>query len=399
MAAKATAAGLCLLASIGASADLPQGFRGILIPINPEINRIVNPTPSLAFFYEKLSDLKAAKGGQAVVFHIGDSHVEAGFFPGVIRAGLQQTFGDGGRGYVKPTVIGVYPKKKLIAITLRQDVKAIRLKVGLKDTDPAKGFNGMIFYHEKGFEYHDFEVLDDANRLLATVKSGRPQDWPGMGGVQTTNVELPGTYRSVVLRSAADPQRKGQRYAQLYGVSLENGDSGVVYHGYGINGANCDTFLKSSFFHKQLERVQPDLVVISLGTNDASTPAFRRADFAARLDALLSKVRETSPQSAILLTTAPDSYFARLRRREAKPNPNMALVREIIIETAIRRGCAYWDLFSIMGGPNSMKLWRDSTLAHTDNIHFTKDGYEQQGRLLLDALLKGYESNAETRSR
>ncbi len=399
MAARATAAGLCLLASIGASAALPQGFRGILIPINPEINRIENPTPSLGIFYEKLRDLKAAKGGQAIVFHIGDSHVEAGFFPGIVRAGLQQMFGDAGRGYVKPTVIGVYPKKKLIAITLRQDVKAIRLRAGLKDTDPAKGFNRMILYHEKGFEYYDFEVLDNANHLLATIRTGRPKDWPGMGSVQTTNVELPGTYRSVVLRSAADPQRKGQRYAQLYGVSLENGDSGVVYHNYGINGANCDTFLKSSFFHKQLERIQPDLVVISLGTNDASTPAFRQADFAARLDALLTKVREISPQSAVLLTTAPDSYFARLRRRTAKPNPNMAMVREVIIATAARRGCAYWDLFSIMGGPDSMKLWRDSTLANMDNIHFTKDGYEHQGRLLLDALLKGYASNAETRSR
>ncbi|MCX6561326.1 MAG: GDSL-type esterase/lipase family protein [Candidatus Aminicenantes bacterium] len=404
MTARKTALGACLiLAACVRAGTSPQSaaptYKGILVPVNPEINRIQNPTSALGLVFDKLKDLEAGKPGQVAVFHIGDSHVEAGYFPGVVREGLQQRFGDAGRGYVKPVILGLYPKKRISSIVIRQEVKAIRLWAGLKPDDPSRGFNGLILYHDKGFEYYNFEILDENNQVLGTVKSGRPKDWPGMNSIQTSSVELPGTYRSVVLKTAADPQRTGPRFAQLYGLSLESGTSGVVYHNYGIIGGNCDTLLRSAFLHKQLERVQPDLIIISLGTNDASTPLFRREDFAARLDALLAKVREITPHSAILLTTAPDSYYPRLRRRPAKPNPNMAAVRDVIASTAAARGCAYWDLFTLMGGPDSMRLWRDSTLANADNIHFTKEGYQRQGRMLLDALMKEYADHGAARSR
>lgn len=374
-------------------------YKGILVPVHPEINRIADPTQALGYVFDKLRDLEAGKPGQVVVFHLGDSHVEAGYFPGVIRAGLQARFGDGGRGYVKPSILGVYPKKRITSIVNRQEVKAVRLSAGLKPDDPGRGFSGLVAYHEKGFEYYDFDVLDESNRVLATVKSGRPKDWPGMSGIQVSSLELPGTFRSVVLRTSASSLKTPPRFAQLYGVSLESGTSGVVYHSYGVVGGNCDTMLKSAFLHKQLERVQPDLVIVSLGTNDASTPLFRRDDFAARLDALLDRIREITPHSAVLLTTAPDSYYPRLRRRPAKPNPNMVVVREAIAASAAARGFAYWDLFTLMGGPNSMKLWRESALANADHIHFTKEGYQRLGRMLLDALLKEYAAHAAARSR
>ncbi len=404
MSLKNTALGLWAVATVLLPGPaLPQSaqpsYKGILVPVNPEINRIANPTQALGYVFDKLRDLEAGKPGQVAVFHLGDSHVEAGYFPGVVRAGLQQKFGDGGHGYVKPSVIGVYPKKRIVSIVYRQEVKAVRLRAGLKADDPGRGFNGLTVYHDKGFEYYDFDVLDESNRILATVKSGRPKDWPGMSGIQTSSVELPGTYRSVVLRTSSNPQRTSPRYAQLYGVSLESGTSGVVYHNYGVNGGNCDTMLKSAFLHKQLEKVQPDLVIVSLGTNDASTPLFRREDFAARLDALLAKIREITPHSAVLLTSAPDAYYPRLRRRPAKLNPNMAVVREVIAAAASARGCAFWDLFACMGGPDSMKLWRDSALANADSIHFTKEGYLRLGRMLLEALLKEYAAHVAARPR
>jgi lysophospholipase L1-like esterase len=114
---------------------------------------------------------------------------------------------------------------------------------------------------------------------------------------------------------------------------------------------------------------------------------------------LIQKVRETCSHSAVLLTTAPDSYFPRLRRRAGKPNPNMAAEREAVLELAARNRCAVWDLYSIMGGDGSMNIWRESALANLDNIHFTKEGYERQGRLLFEALMKGYGSDAGPRSR
>jgi lysophospholipase L1-like esterase len=380
-------------------APLPaQKVPGILVPVNPEQNVLMGGD-ALSLFYEKLRDLATTKNGQVAILHVGDSHVEAGFFPGVVRDGLQQKFGNAGRGLVKPSILGVYPKKWIRSIEIRQDVKSLRLWAGLKEEEAGTGFNALVVYHDKGLDYYNYEVLDGAARVLGSVTARRPLEWPGTQGVQVSCVELPGSFHSVVLRTAKDPKTNIQRYAQMYGISLENGQNGVIYHSYGIIGANCDSFAKSAFFHKQLEHVQPDLVIISLGTNDGSTPYFKKDEFTAKFDALIQKIRETCPHSAVLLTTAPDSYFPRLRRRTAKPNTNMASEREAVLDLAARRHCAVWDLYSIMGGDGSMNIWRESALAGLDNIHFTKEGYEQQGRLLLEALMKGYGSYAAPRSR
>jgi lysophospholipase L1-like esterase len=375
-----------------------QKVPGILVPVNPEQNVFVGGE-ALALFFDKLRDLAATNKGQVAILHVGDSHVEAGYFPGVVRDGLQQKFGDAGRGIIRPSILGVFPKKWIRSVEIRQDVKALRLWAGLKEEEAGSGFNALVVYHDKGLDYYNFEVLDASNRVLGTVRARRPLDWPGAQGVQVSRVELAGTYRSVILRTAKDPKTALQRYAQMYGISLENGRSGVIYHSFGIIGANCDSFAKSAFFQKQLESVQPDLVIVSLGTNDASTPYFKKEDFTAKFEALIQKIREICPHSAILLTTAPDSYFPRQRRYTAKPNTNMASEREAILELAARRQCAVWDFYSVMGGDGSMAIWRESALANLDNIHFTKEGYERQGRLLLEALMKGYGSDAAPRSR
>ncbi|MGD0783154.1 MAG: GDSL-type esterase/lipase family protein, partial [Candidatus Aminicenantales bacterium] len=299
------------------AAEAAQKVPGILVPVNPDQN-VLAGADALSLFYDKLRDLAAANKGQVAILHVGDSHVEAGYFPGVVREGLQRTFGDAGRGLVRPSILGVYPKKWIRSVEIRQDVKALRLWAGLKEEDTGSGFNGLVVYHDKGLDYFNFEVLDASNNVLGTVRARRPLEWPGSQGVQVSRVELPGMFRSVVLRAAKDPGTTIQRYAQMYGISLENGRSGVIYHSFGIIGANCDSFAKSAFFQKQLETVQPDLVIVSLGTNDGSTPYFKKEDFTARYDALLQKIREICPHTAILLTTAPDSYFPRLRRRTAR---------------------------------------------------------------------------------
>jgi lysophospholipase L1-like esterase len=375
----------------------PQRVPGILVPLNPEQNTIQNKDV-LADLYDKLRDVAETRKGRVAILHVGDSHVEGGYFPGVVREGLQRRFGDAGRGLVRPSILGVYPKKWIRSVEIRQDVKALRLWAGLKDDEAGAGFEALAVFHDRGLDYFDFEVLDGANRILGKITSRRPLEWPGTQGVQISRIELPETARSVILRTAKDPRTNVQRYAQMYGVSLESGRSGVLYHSFGIIGANCDSLAKSPYFQKQLEYVQPDLVIVSLGTNDGSTPNFRKEDFTAKYEALLARIRETCPHSAVLLTTAPDSYFPRLRRRAAKPNPNMAAEREAVLDVAGRRRCAVWDLYSIMGGDGSMNIWRESALANLDNIHFTKEGYEQQGRLLLEALLKGY-ADAAARSR
>jgi len=59
-------------------------------------DRIFNIS-GLDSFYQKLQLLKKNKKGQVSIVHIGDSHVQAQYYPSVVKNGLENYFGKGGR--------------------------------------------------------------------------------------------------------------------------------------------------------------------------------------------------------------------------------------------------------------------------------------------------------------
>ena len=57
---------------------------------------------------------------------------------------------------------------------------------------------------------------------------------------------------------------------------------------------------------------------------------------------------------------------------------------------AEKHDASLWDLFSVMGGLDSVKLWEEQGLAQKDKVHFTKKGYELVGNLFFDAFINAY---------
>jgi lysophospholipase L1-like esterase len=66
------------------------------------------------------------------------------------------------------------------------------------------------------------------------------------------------------------------------------------------------------------------------------------------------------------------------------------LAREAFITLAEKHDASLWDLFSVMGGLDSVKLWEEQGLAQKDKVHFTKKGYELVGNLFFDAFINAY---------
>ena len=49
-----------------------------------------------------------------------------------------------------------------------------------------------------------------------------------------------------------------------------------------------------------------------------------------------------------------------------------------------------WNLFRVMGGPESSKIWVEQELMHSDRIHFNRTGYEILGDLFFNAFVQNY---------
>jgi len=171
----------------------------------------------------------------------------------------------------------------------------------------------------------------------------------------------------------------------FFGLLLDNENNGISYHSIGVNGASVKSYLRCIDFEQQLSLIQPDLVIFSIGINDAYEEDFSKESFYNNYDTLIQKVKLINPNTAILLTTNNDSYYMK-----KYPNKRALEVREKMLQLAQNKDLALWDMFQVMGGLNSIKDWQKNKLAKNDLIHLTYDGYNLIGDLLFEAFMKSF---------
>ena len=129
----------------------------------------------------------------------------------------------------------------------------------------------------------------------------------------------------------------------------------------------------------------PDLVVISLGVNDAYNLNFDDSVFYHYYDSLINIVKATLPNSNIILTTPGDGK----RYRKTLLRENLS-IRNRILRLAKYHNCAVWDFFNVMGGLGSVNDWYKSGLCSRDYLHFNEKGYHLQGELFYEAISEAY---------
>ncbi|MBB1151239.1 LysM peptidoglycan-binding domain-containing protein [Myroides sp. NP-2] len=172
----------------------------------------------------------------------------------------------------------------------------------------------------------------------------------------------------------------------LNGLVLENDQAGIVYHTIGVNGARYSDYNKYPLFFSQLEGLEADLIIISLGTNEAFD-RMNEESFKVEMNRFLKEVKERNPQVSILITSPPPSYFS-------KGVPNTvatALTNEIIIN-GIDQQYAIWDMYYNLGGTLGLPYLVDEQMLSKDLVHYTIKGYEYTGTLFYEGLMEVYQN-------
>ena len=173
---------------------------------------------------------------------------------------------------------------------------------------------------------------------------------------------------------------------QLYGVVLRNRQQrGILYHMLGTNGTTYYHYHRAERFWRQMRTLQPDLIIITLGTNEALQRRFLTGQVEPEVRGFLRKLKAIAPGGRILLMTNPDAGHRDGRIRQ-KPGQ----MRELLLRIAAEEDVAVYDLYAAMGGAGSIYPWREAQLAYRDFIHFTKKGYIFQGALVYEALMQAY---------
>ena len=337
------------------------------------------------------------------VLHIGDSHIQGGWLSEALRQTLQDTYGNGGRGLIAPLkMAGTNQPADYTFTTANRAWKTTKLtsnkrREGASLTGISVAFASSALSLSIGVDNvdHSFGSL---TLLHAPTADNVTAHSPSMSITKTGTDSLPYA-TTFTLPSACQqlPLYNLSGISELWGVILHNNRSGVVLHSIGNNGACYQHYNQLDSFASRTTLFAPDLIIISLGTNEAFGNCKDTNAIKNEIHRLVSALQESNPEAAILLTTPMEcdrrqrTRRGRRRRRRTvfTTNTNCLTVRNIIMQYGAENSIAVWDLYTVAGGKGSAAKWvANSLLAKRDHVHCSAEGYRLQGKLLAEALIQ-----------
>ena len=375
--------------------------------INYEADTLINVN-CLQPFFNKLLKLENGDTTQVSILHIGDSHIQADFLTREVRKNLQWRFGNAGRGLVFPLrVAGTnepndyrsssnvnwsvgkingnsrQPEPGLSGISIRSGASGSYIDISTSNHDDLDyAFDQVTVIYNKDSMQYDCRITDSATKF-GYLMSGDAME-PG-----DCKTWVPFLHPTNFVRIQAEQTETGQASVDINGVILQNSKPGVLYHSVGINGAHFSDYNASPLFYTQLKVVKPDLVIISLGTNEGADIKVTRDEIIESVKTMIGKIKSVNPETCVLIATPADDYFHKKYK-----NHYLETVRSALLESAVQQGVACWDLYSITGGFGSCVEWRKAAMMQSDGVHYNKQGYTIQGNLLYKALIDGYLKHA-----
>jgi len=177
---------------------------------------------------------------------------------------------------------------------------------------------------------------------------------------------------------------------EIFGMALD-GESGVAVDNISLRGSSAIEFtnMDTLFLREQLKSINAGLIIFQFGANLVPGNAKDYGYYEELFYKQLSMFRRMAPGAAVLVIGVPD--MARKEKGKYASYPSVEKVLQAQRRAAERSGCAFWNLYSIMGGKNSMITWHKNGLANRDFVHFSNKGAAHVGELLYDALLKDYQ--------
>lgn len=358
-----------------------------------------------------------ADGPTCRIMHYGDSQIEVDRITGYLRSRLQGQFGGSGPGLLNIMPVaeaGAYKNTfsegwdRYTAFT-KKDARVKHRAYGplaafsrycpypdsIQPTPPEKNAWLQVLNTKKGnarLAKYSVANLYYGNCTEKTQVTVTADDVV----VYQDSLQLGGTGNAVHIEFAQTPTKlhyafSGKGSPDIYGVSLE-GYGGVIIDNLALRGSSGDFF--SSLDQTQLRNfynsVHVNLFILQFGGN--TIPYLKDANHAA------SYARSIGTQIRLLKGMRPDASVIFIGPSDMSikegtdyiTHPLLESLNNSLKEEAIKAGAAYFDMFTAMGGKNSMVAWVDAGLATLDYIHFSPDGARKIAVLLYQSIMQEY---------
>jgi hypothetical protein len=172
-------------------------------------------------------------------------------------------------------------------------------------------------------------------------------------------------------------------YAGMNGLQTTS-TAHITYHEWGHNGLRIRQAAALQGWESLLERIQPDLIFIGIGLNDAvDGERLNMAAFASHYEAFTDVLCATGA-AVVLVGNTPATH-----RGTSLTRPS-ASIGAWLRQNSESYGCAYMDLTAALGGPGLVADWIERERMQPDGMHFTAEGYQAIASVLFEAWMQAY---------
>lgn len=392
---------------------------------------------ALQRFYQHLADLEAgvAHAQTVRILQIGDSHTASDTFTGPLREALQARFGDGGRGYLFAGTPWSSYRQRDASYSMSKGWSG---GVGIRGGFSGFSLGGARVYTDRAGEWLErgpcrrceggrqathlrvhYLRAPDAGAFQITIDDQPPIRIESAADVESLGIfETPVSPGEHTLRI----ESLGGGRVTLFGTSFEDDAGGVILDSLGVNGAQLRHYLSfnEAFTQDELRSLQPDLIVVAFGANEALSSRYQVKDprnqalelleklevYRNEILALLERYRAAAPEAECLLLLPPDMLSSASTscldyhfesealtglRCVQQPPPNYAGILNAQRFAALTAGCAIWDQQRAMGGEGGMDVWRELKLGARDGVHLSSSGYQHLASGFFADLMQNFE--------
>jgi hypothetical protein len=245
--------------------------------INDSLNIIIN-TEGLDKFISVIQNYKSGEIQDLSIVHIGDSHVQAGFYSEPIRKTFQEKYGNAGRGLVFPYQAtktngpADYSFSSLqVWKTRRNSIEKGNLPTGIAGHTAynSQKISSLTFkprdkmmigkpqvieiYHESiADSNYCYQITDSLGNKIGVFDSLKSNNQKSVFKIS------PNGYQWAII---PDIESKQGKSSTIFGVNLIN-QAGLLMHTIGVNGAEYEHYLRSEYFNKQLPSLKPSLIIV-----------------------------------------------------------------------------------------------------------------------------------------
>lgn len=391
------------LKDIQSTVDSLKYYKNFVLSDN---TRIYFPNNNYKFFDSLFVTFEKSKTGKVVhIMHYGDSQIEMDRISSLFRQRLQEQFGGIGAGIlpaiqtiptftVSQSYTGDLKRYAIYGDTTQP--RASHRRYGLLGTYAQVYANANVSVGTSNYKNAQarskmFQLVDvivgnnqpgfsaNCKGQIYTIKEAKKGisilEWKLKEPTSRTSITFNGT-------------------AEIYGISL-SGLNGVTLSNVPMRGCSGTIFTRidSSVLAQSYQEMNVALIILQFGGNMMPQINSDKAInlYMKNITKQIQYLKKVNPNAEILFI-GPSDMSTNINGK-LQSYTYLSKMNESLKKTVLNNGAAYWDLFNVMGGENSMIQWvkHSPAWAGPDYVHFTEAGAYQIATVLSNSFLIHYE--------